>query len=464
MQYPQLGDYLAVMQYPAQAFTVPELRRAVLAKDQFKLPDPISGNSAVVFRATIDKKDYALRCYTRSDVSSKDRYAALAGFVAGTPALSTVVGTVQWHDHAVKAAGGTWPVLQMEWIDGAEIGDYVDQLAVNREGELLGSLADKWVTFVRELQRTEFAHGDLQHRNIIVDQRQQLRLVDFDGVWCPPLRGQPPPIEQGHDNFQPPGRTAAGRWGSRMDTFSALVIYLALTTLSRDPVIWDAVNDGDNLLFTKKDFKPPFATRVWDLLAQLSDRTVSRLAGRLQESCVPQGAGNKTLETLITPGWWEQQGTIPAPRTETRPARPRQPSGGTGPAPWYTQPNPVPPSGGPVSPPAGPARVPPRPAQPLGTGGKWWETSGQQPAGQRPAGQGAAPQATPGTAATGAAPGQRTPAKKEKVYPYRPLGLLLFIAGLITFLSLEAHHSAWEWAGLLLAAWGVSAFFNAKEK
>ena len=88
MQYPQSKDYIAVLQHPRQAFTVPELQRAVLDEDM-GLPFPIEGSSAAVFRATIRQKGYALRCYTRDEASTPERYAALSRFVTSAPTLST---------------------------------------------------------------------------------------------------------------------------------------------------------------------------------------------------------------------------------------------------------------------------------------------------------------------------------------------------------------------------------------
>jgi hypothetical protein len=464
MQYPQSKDYIAVLQHPRQAFTVPELQRAVLDEDM-GLPFPIEGSSAAVFRATIRQKGYALRCYTRDEASTPERYAALSRFVTSAPTLSTAVGTVKWHERAVRAIGSTWPVLQMEWIDGEVISDYVGYLADHNESRALDSLAGQWLTLVSELQQAEFAHGDLQHRNIIVDGRQRLRLIDFDGVWFPALRGQTPPTERGHDNFQPPGRTSAGRWGARMDTFSALVIYLALKALAKDSSLWAPLNDGENLLFTSKDFSPPFNTKVWDLLARLSDETVDWLAGRLRNSCLPTGAGDKTLETLITPGWWEQQTKTPVPKPATAP-RTRPPTGGTGSVPWYTQPMPVPPTGGYQSPVARPAAAPLKRPTTAGGSVKWWETTAQA-TGAGPAVPWATPPgpavpwATPaaaGRASAAAVPAnKRVPAKKP-AYPYRPLAVPLFIIGVILLIALGAHHSDWAWAGVLLAGGGVALY------
>lgn len=41
-----------------------------------------------------------------------------------------------------------------------------------------------------------------------------------------------------------------------MDTFPALVIYLSLVALSKDPGLWPALYNGDNLLFQTADFFP----------------------------------------------------------------------------------------------------------------------------------------------------------------------------------------------------------------
>ena len=37
--------------------------------------------------------------------------------------------------------------------------------------DALGKLASRWLKLVDELQRARFAHGDLQHGNVIIDQQ-----------------------------------------------------------------------------------------------------------------------------------------------------------------------------------------------------------------------------------------------------------------------------------------------------
>ena len=134
-----------------------------------------------------------------------------------------------WLDGAITVNRLTWPVLTMDWIDGRTLNEYVDFLVTGFNAAALTTLARRG-QLVALLQRSEFAHGDLQHGNVMVDQDGQLRLVDFDGVRIPQLAGQAPPTEFGHPNYQHPLRHVWDRW---LDTFSALVIYTSLVALGR---------------------------------------------------------------------------------------------------------------------------------------------------------------------------------------------------------------------------------------
>ncbi len=330
--YPLAGEYQAALQNPDSAFTVTSLRTAQFAPDSWGLPDAITGTSAAVFHATIGAGGYALRCFTRKDASSPERYAAFDSFVA-SHGLSKHVGQVIWHDDAVRVKGATWPVLQMEWIEGRQLNDYVGYLVEGTNTGALTELASRWLELVDELQQARFAHGDLQHGNVIIDRHGRLRLVDFDGVWIPPLHGHPPPTETGHENYQPQGRSAQARWGPWMDTFSAFVIYLALTALAADPGLWLPLNNGDNLLFERKDFCAPYETEVWKHLARVGDAEVARLAGKLKTCCTPGWAAAESLTAMTEPKWWERARVSPTPSTKAgpAPAEPGTPAGVTSP-------------------------------------------------------------------------------------------------------------------------------------
>ena len=334
--YPAAGDYYKAVQAPSRSFTVPKLQAAEFVWDSLG-PTLARGSSAVVFQASVEGKPQALRCYIRNDASSRDRYSALDAYLAGHD-LSPYVSGTTWLDGAIMVNRATWPVLTMDWIDGRTLNEYVDFLVTGSNTAALTTLAARWRELVALLQRSEFAHGDLQHGNVMVDQEGQLRLVDFDGVWIPQLAGQSPPTEFGHPNYQHPVLHVWDRW---LDTFSALVIYLSLTALGKDPGLWLALYNSKNLLFAKNDFFPPFKTEAWKQLAALGDPQVDELARRLQECCDPDWVSAKSLEMTLDrqagapvrppipaeQRWWEQKpASGPGPRPRRRPGPgPRRP-------------------------------------------------------------------------------------------------------------------------------------------
>ncbi len=300
--YPSARDYTMALQNPGSVFADSSLRKATFTPG-LGGPYCIAGSSAVVFQAAIESQEYALRCYTRQDASTPERYAALDTFVADK-ALSKYVGTVTWLDEQVQVRGSRWPVLKMGWITGQQLNVYASYLADTGNKDALQTLAQRWLALVGELQGAGFAHGDLQHGNILVDQQGQLRLVDFDSVWIPPLRGQNAPTETGHPSFQPRGGTAQSRWGPYMDTFSGLVIYLALTVLARDPGLWPKFNNGDNLLFEPDDFDPLAGRDIWKNMAALRDSEVDNVAGRLRECCEPGWVASQPMTDMLKTQWW----------------------------------------------------------------------------------------------------------------------------------------------------------------
>jgi len=292
--YPAAGDYYKAVQTPARTFTVDILQTAEFAWDSLG-PVLARGSSAVVFQAAVDGSPMAVRCFIRDDASSRERYAALGAYLA-THYLSPYVLHTTWLESAIQVNGATWPVLLMDWVEGRTLNEYVDFLVANSGADALAILAQRWRELIRVLQQSEFAHGDIQHGDIMVDQQGRMRLVDYDGVWVPPLADMAPPTESGHPNYERPDGRVWGRW---MDTFPALVIYLSLVALAKDPGLWLALYNSKNLLFTKADLTPPFETEAWQHLAALEDQEVDELSGRLQECCAPGWVAAESLEEML---------------------------------------------------------------------------------------------------------------------------------------------------------------------
>ena len=102
-------------------------------------------------------------------------------------------------------------------------------------------------------------------------------------------------------------RTIERVWDRWFDTFSALVIYLSLIALGKEPSLWLALYNSKNLLFAKSDFFPPFKTEAWKQLAAMGDPQVDELVRRLQECCDPDWVSTKSLEMTL-----DQQAVTPA--------------------------------------------------------------------------------------------------------------------------------------------------------
>lgn len=376
MRYPSKEDYLKAVQR-SDSFTSKELRRAEFVPHPvWQIPAPAAGSSAVVFKAVVDGEEQALRFLTREDASRRDRYEALQEHFTGH-GLTGCVAMSRWVDDAIQVNGRTWPVVRMQWVNGRTLNQYVDHLVAQLDTRTLGELAGVWRELLERLQSAGFAHGDLQHGNVLIDDRGALRLVDFDCSWIPQFAEQSPPTETGHHNYQPATRP----WGRWMDTFSGLVVYLSLLTLSKNPMPWHALNTGENLLFQRDDFRPPFETPAWVHVSSIRDAELDELAGRLKECCAPGWSATGGLGELLAPRavpWWERTGMAPTDPTRVGPV---------------AEPPPPEPQMSPVLPPPPPIDTSPSPVaqhdperpQPERPVRPWWGSSaGQTAPTQRP--------------------------------------------------------------------------------
>ncbi|MEV4319078.1 hypothetical protein [Actinocrispum sp. NPDC049592] len=337
MDMPTAEDYIRAVQNPAAAFQHPSLRQATFeVHPLLGIPMPASGTSAIVFKATVDGQSQALRFLTRPDAATRQRYTALNRYFVERD-LTKDVATSQWVDNAITVNGRTWPMVRMQWVDGHTLNNHVEDLVEAGDTAAISALAVSWRNLVRRMQSARFAHGDLQHGNVMVEADGTLRLVDFDSAWIEPFAGSAPPPETGHRNYQRPDRP----WGPWMDTFPGLVIYLSLLALSRSTKTWEHLHNGENLLFGSQDFAPPHQTQAWWEISQLSDPDVASMSGRLKACCAPSWTADTSLEGLLSAPipWWARTSTVALPKVA--PVAPPPVPQPVTPASWWTPPPPV---------------------------------------------------------------------------------------------------------------------------
>jgi hypothetical protein len=314
---PAANDYVQALQNPRRVFRSATLQAAEFTQDAMGMPLAVRGASAAVFRARVEGVDTALRCFLRLGASSEQRSDLLGGYLARCGVTSIV--RPEWLDAEVRVKGTQWPVLRMEWVDGDLLSYHVGRLVTAGDAAGLLDLAGRWLALVQQLETARIGHGDLQHGNVLVDRRSgQLRLIDLDGAWVPPIAPMPPPHELGHPNYAHPGRSP-GDWGPAVDSFSALVIYLSLLALAFDPYLsvdsrsgprglWSDFHNGENLLFTREDFQRPGQTPVWSRIGYLGQPWVGQLLGVLDRQCratvPPRVAFSQALrDAAASPPW-----------------------------------------------------------------------------------------------------------------------------------------------------------------
>ncbi|MFZ4729253.1 MAG: pentapeptide repeat-containing protein [Pseudanabaena sp.] len=274
-------DFTIAVQNPHLCFVDPELKQSSTAKNSRGRVLLWSGNFATVYKLTKGNRSWAVRCFTRipqSDV--QQRYKLISEYLSQhqIPYLVDFEFLMQ----GILVKGEWYPILKMDWVQGAEIDRYIGEHI--DDSQVLLRLDRQLKQLQKDLQKVGIAHGDLQHGNIMVDSEGELKLVDYDGMYVPALRGAPP-LEVGHPNYQPPMRSSKD-FGDRLDEFSFAVISLSLRALASQPNLWETFHeDNKNLIFRQNDFQEPELSPVFQSISNIPDDETRELCDRLIRRC-----------------------------------------------------------------------------------------------------------------------------------------------------------------------------------
>jgi len=300
MSWPTMTDYQEAIQNPSFCFADRELRQGTPVLTPLGLPKPISGSFASVYQLNCNGRHYAVRCFLRYHEDQAQRYAAISDTLAR--ARLPYMVTFDLIEEGIRIQNTWYPILKMEWINGLPLHTYIEHHL--DDSALLDDLAEGFRTLVADLGRAGIAHGDLQQGNILIV-NHAFRLIDYDGMFVPTLRGMDS-HEIGHRNYQHPQRTETD-FGAHIDDFSAWVIYLSLKALSVQPALWRELNAGDEcLLFRHDDFVHLASSPAMRAIEQIDDRDVRALASQFRTlvegdlSRVPPLTGTETVRgTLV---------------------------------------------------------------------------------------------------------------------------------------------------------------------
>ncbi|MEO5356492.1 MAG: tetratricopeptide repeat protein [Nitrospirae bacterium YQR-1] len=249
MKYPLPDQYNKAIQNPELCFPDDELKTGVVELNRLGLPFVRCGNFSSVYKIILPDKERAVKCFFNYYPDIKSRYELISEYlsVLNTPYF---IG-FQYYENGIRVNGKNYPLLSMDWISGTSFDKYIDECIRAGDTDKLSALRDSFVSMYKELRAEKVAHGDLQHANIIVTP-EGLKLIDYDGMYVAAItltRSN----EVGHPNYQHPKRTRF-HYGEMMDNFSAMVIHTALTALVHKPALWESYYNGDNLIFSERDF------------------------------------------------------------------------------------------------------------------------------------------------------------------------------------------------------------------
>ena len=285
MNWPSQINYNDAVANPSVCFSDEDLKHGSVLLDKLGLPSVYAGGFANVYRLTAkDGHKWAVRFFLLHHEDSQERYSAISSFLQKERLPFMVDFTYQPRGIQVKSQW--YPMLKMEWVDGQCLDQYVREV-LQREPAKLLNLGRALKDMIISMRSAGFAHGDLQHANIMVTGAGALQLVDYDDIFVPVLRGKKN-NGLGYPAYQHPLRRDGSYYNENVDRFSALVIYLSIIALTIDPSLLTRYKafQHENFLFRVDDFLSPGHSALFRELLSSADMQVNTLAKALHEACL----------------------------------------------------------------------------------------------------------------------------------------------------------------------------------
>ncbi len=287
MPWPSRADYTqAVRDYPDRSLKDTKLEGGKPRRTKDNFLASYEGGWSIVFPIEKASKTFALRCWLKDVVDAEIRYQKISAHL--TQANLPYFVDFEYVSKGIWVRGTKYPITRMEWANGLPLRAFIEQNLQN--ADVFSTVATEFQKMVAALHAHEISHGDLQDGNILLRRngaQVDIKLIDYDSVFVPTLRGYPDSGIVGLPEYQHPQRIAGvGQTGEKVDYFSELVIYLSFLSLAEKPELWNQFKDGtgDGLLFSADDFKNPGTSSIFGELGKLSAE-VRELAATLKHFC-----------------------------------------------------------------------------------------------------------------------------------------------------------------------------------
>ena len=245
-----------------------------------------TGGLAIVFKLKLKDKLYALKCFYTEANERQERLGLIAEYLKQNPSPYFVDFTYLEDELWVESdndEGQGYPVVLMEWVEGKTLDNYLEQICSQNNTPALKNLYFQFCNLAWWLQQQPIAHGDIKHDNLIVMPDGKLKLIDYDGVFVPALRGRKA-NEMGSPCYQHPKRDAHF-FDKNLDDFSLLVLQITLLALQQEPKFFTEHYNGDGIILKDTDYQnfvqSPIKTILWQLPKVKIPLLLSQLQGNL---------------------------------------------------------------------------------------------------------------------------------------------------------------------------------------
>lgn len=259
-----------------------------------------AGQFAVVFKAKMSEKNYALRCFQKATKKSLEKYEIVSSYLKKKNL--DYFSEFKYYENEIKVEGKYYPVILMEWIDGESIHSYIGKNIKNKKN--LSKIQDLLCQLSEDLEKNKIGHGDLQSGNISIindNGKIKIKLLDYDGIYVPGL-SQLESNELGKPDFQHPKRKKEF-FNEKIDRFSIWVLLTAIEAIKYDETLWDRISDGgyndlSNFCFLSEDFRNPNNSKLFEKLINSNHESVKKYAKKLKQFCLEEDV-SKILKPKI---------------------------------------------------------------------------------------------------------------------------------------------------------------------
>lgn len=250
----------------------------------------------IIFKATHNSKEYAVRFFLSDDPELFRRYQQVQDYLENK-ALS-------WTIPFEFLGEGYNPMLKMDWIDSLSLSQYLDLII--DDPSRISQLQSKLVTLHHNLEKNGIGHGNLNMKHIrLIKQGSDyvIKLIDYDSMFVPAFKGKDS-FTSGTAGFQHPMRLASD-FSETIDRFSFWVLITALEAFKTDASLWqnakqNGFNKEEQILFTYRDLAIPKQSIAFQLLKRYPGDGLKFYSQKLLQFC-----NATTLDNIQAPELYE---------------------------------------------------------------------------------------------------------------------------------------------------------------